>query len=93
MSGSLSERTPGVWEIRVALGRDPLTGRYRTVSRTIHGGKRKAQEEIARIVSSAANGKFQGTRSNVRHLTAHWLGHLERLGRSPRTLEGYRSLI
>jgi hypothetical protein len=58
MSGSLREKSPGVWEIRVALGRDPLTGRYRTVSRTVHGGKRKAQEEIAPIVSPAANGKF-----------------------------------
>ncbi len=56
MSGSLREKSPGVWEIRVALGRDPLTGRYRSVSRTVHGGKRKAQEEISRIVSSAANG-------------------------------------
>ena len=93
MSGSLREKSPGVWEIRVALGRDPLTGSYRTVSRIVHGGKRKAQEEIARIVSSAANGKFQGTRANVRYLTEHWLEHLERLGRSPKTLEGYRSLI
>lgn len=29
----------------------------------------------------------------MRHLTEHWLEHLERLGRSPKTLEGYRSLI
>ena len=93
MSGSLREKSPGVWDIRVALGRDPLTGRYRSVSRTVHGGKRKAEEEIARIVSSAASGKFQGTRANVRYLTEQWLEHLERLARSPKTLEGYRSLI
>jgi hypothetical protein len=90
MRGSLREKSPGVWEIRVALGCDPLTGSYRTVRRTIHGGKRKAQEEIARIVSSAANGMFQGTRANVCYLTEHWLEHLDRLGRSPKTLEGYR---
>lgn len=77
----------------MALGRDPLTGGYRSVSRTVHGGKRKAQAEIARIVSTAANGKYQGTRANVRFLTERWLEHLERLGRSPKTLEGYRSLI
>ena len=51
----------------MALGRDPHTGSYRTVSRTVHGGKRKARE-IARIVYAVANGKFQGTRANVRHL-------------------------
>jgi hypothetical protein len=89
MGGSVREKALGVWEIRVALGRDPLTGRYRSVSRTVHGGKRKAREEI----NSAANGRFQGTRANVRYLFEHWLEHLERLGRSPKTLEGYRSLI
>jgi integrase len=92
-SGSLREKSPGVWEIRVALGRDPLTGSYRSVSRTIHGGKRKAREEIARIVNEASNGKFQGTKANLRQLTEQWLEYLERLGRSPKTLEGYRSLI
>jgi hypothetical protein len=63
------------------------------VSGTVHGGKRKAREEIARIVNSAANGKYQGTRANVRFLNDRWLEHLERLGRSPKTIEGYRSLI
>src|ERR1700722_20647981 len=69
------------------------TGNYRTVSRTVHGGKRKAREEIARIVNASANGKYQGTRANVRFRTDRWLEHLERLGRSPKTIEGYRSLI
>jgi hypothetical protein len=79
MSGSLREKSPGVWEIRVALGRDPLTGRYRSVSRTVHGGKRKAQEEIARIVSSAANGKFSGHQSERAVSERALLAHLERL--------------
>jgi hypothetical protein len=82
MGGSLRERSPRVREIRLALGRDPLTGNYRTVSRTVHGGKRKAREETALIVSAAANGKYQGTRANVRFLTDRWLEHLERLGPS-----------
>lgn len=93
MAGSLRERSPGVWEIRVALGRDPLTGRYRQISRTVHGGKRKAQEEIARIVSSVADGRHRGTKATVSFLMERWLEHLERLGRSPKTLEGYRSLV
>jgi integrase len=92
VSGSLRERPPGVWEIRVALGRDPLTGNYRQVSRTVHGGKRKAQEETARIVVAAADGRHRGTKATVGFLLDRWLEHLERLGRSPKTLEGYRSL-
>jgi hypothetical protein len=54
-----------VWEIRVSLGRDPLTGSYRQVSRTVHGDKRKAQEGIARIVAAAADGRHRGTKATV----------------------------
>jgi hypothetical protein len=64
MSGLLRQRSPGLWEIQVDLGRDPLTGSYRSVSWIIHGSKRKAQEEIDRIVTSADNGKLQGTKAN-----------------------------
>ena len=41
--GSLRQRGPNVWQIRVSAGRDPATGRYRYVSRTVEGGKRAAQ--------------------------------------------------
>ena len=33
----MRERTPGVWEIVVQAGRDPITGRHRQVSRTVRG--------------------------------------------------------
>ena len=72
MSASIGQKSPGVWEIRVALGSVPLTGNRRSVSRTIHGGKRKAREEIVRIVSSAANAKHQGARANVHYPTENW---------------------
>ena len=70
-----------------------LTGGYRTVSRTVHGGKRKAREAIARIVNSAANGKYRSTGTDVLLLTDRWLEHLERLGRSPKTIDGSKSRI
>ena len=47
----------------MALGRDPLTGDYRQVSRTVHGGKRKAQAEIARIVAAASDGRHRDTKA------------------------------
>ena len=68
------------------LGHDPLADNYRTVSRTVHGGNRKAREEFARIVNSAPDGKDEGTRVNVRFLTDRCSEHLERLGRSPQTM-------
>jgi len=39
MAGTLRERSKGVWEVRTFVGRDPVTGKRRQVSRTYRGGK------------------------------------------------------
>lgn len=47
--GSIVQRGRSKWEICISLGRDPNTGRYRRVSKTIHGTKadaRKARDEL-----------------------------------------------
>ncbi len=93
MQGSLRERAPGVWEVRVRSGRDPLTGRYQQVSRTVHGGKRAAEAQLARLATEIDNGAHRGTSESVGYLLDRWVEHLEMLGRSPRTIEGYRSII
>lgn len=54
MQGSMREKQPGVWELRVFLGRDGK-GRVRQMSRTFRGPKRAAQRELARLVASVAD--------------------------------------
>ena len=45
--GQLEKRGPKTWRIRVALGKDPVTGKYlRSPSRTIHGTKADAIEAL-----------------------------------------------
>ena len=51
MKGSMRERKPGVWELRVYGGLDPISGKERTVSRTFRGGKREASTALAKLVS------------------------------------------
>lgn len=41
-NGSIERRGPNTWRIRLAIGKDPVTGKYRQVSRTIHGSKADA---------------------------------------------------
>ncbi len=91
--GSIRERAPGLYELRVSLGRDPLSGKYRYISRVVHGGKRTAQKELANLVTEADRGVHPRAKVTMHELMDRWLEHLERLGRSPKTLEGYRSLI
>ena len=55
MRGGLREKRPGVWELRVFLGRDEA-GRVRHRSVTVQGGKRQAQRELARLVAEVEEG-------------------------------------
>ena len=52
-SGSLRQRRPGVWEVRVAVGPDPVSGRPRYRSLTVHGNRQSAQATRQRWAAKA----------------------------------------
>jgi hypothetical protein len=54
MAGSLRQRSPGVWELRVYIGRDSA-GRVRHKYATFEGTKRAAEREPARLVTTQEN--------------------------------------
>lgn len=63
MRGSVRWRA-GAWRIRVDIGRDPATGRRRQIERTVHapntpGGRRQADDELARLVAEARAGRLR----------------------------------
>jgi hypothetical protein len=93
MRGTIRERAPGVWEVRVRSGRNPLTGSYAQISRSVRGPKRGAEILLARLVTEIADGGHQSTDQTVGYLLDRLVEHLEALGRSPSTINGYRSLI
>jgi integrase len=91
--GSLRQRQAGVWELRVRTGRDPLSGRYGQVSRIFRGTKRDAEVALARLTLEVVDGNHHGTDQTVGFLLERWIEHLEVLGRTPKTIDGYRSLV
>ena len=92
MRGSARERKPGVWELRVELGRDAITGRRRQLSRTFRGGKRDAETALNQLLADAGKGAFSGTDARVSDLLERWLD-LSEADLSPTTLRRYRGLI
>lgn len=93
MRGTKRERKPGVWELRVYVGRDPVTATPRQVSRTFRGGKRAADSALAALVAEAAKGQLGGTDATVGLLLDRHLEALERKGHSPKTLHTYRGYV
>lgn len=89
----MRERQPGVWQVRVCAGRDPVTYRFRYVTKTVHGGKRDAQRASAALVAAIEAGMRPAARGTVGQLLEQWLAHIDGQGRSPSTLARYRSAI
>ncbi|MFV0525077.1 MAG: tyrosine-type recombinase/integrase [Acidimicrobiales bacterium] len=86
----MREKSPGVWELVVSAGRDPVTGRYRQLSRTFHGNLRDAKKARAALVAEVGQGRHDGANATVDQLCTAWLAELERKGRSPNTIHNYR---
>jgi len=93
MSGSMRERSPGYWQLRVFEGTDPVSGKKHYRTRSFQGGKRAAQKELARLVAEVDRGVVAPTRKTAGALLEEWLAHIEHLGRSPSTLYNYRRLV
>jgi integrase len=92
MSGGLRERTPGVWEVRLEAGRDPVTGRRRQVSRSVHGTKREAQRVLNSLLVEAEKGQGGRTAVNFKQLSEQWLALVSN-DLSPTTIHRYKNLL
>lgn len=93
MRGSLREKRAGVWELRVYVGTDPLTGRRRQQSKTFRGTRRQAEVALAELVAQVAHDRPDPAEaSTVRQLAADWLAAIERQ-RATLTVQGYRSIV
>jgi len=71
MKGFMSQRGAS-WDLRVYLGRDPLTGKKRYATRTVRGGKREAQTALAEMVTEAERGLTVRTTATVGELLEAW---------------------
>ena len=90
MAGSMRERSPGVWQLRAYLGKDPLTGNPIQASRTFKGTGAAAKKALARLVTEVDDRKFDRTRATMGQLLDLWLAGLSR---KPSTIRDYQSAV
>jgi integrase len=90
--GSLRQKAPGRWELRVPLLPDPISGERRRRSVTFNGAKRDAERELARLVAAAERDDATAAKATVASLLdAWWDQKRERL--SPTTAREYGRII
>lgn len=93
MRGSKRKLRPGVWELRVSLGKDPATGKYRQISKTFHGPARAADDALRDLVDKYGDAQEDGFRATVGQLLDRWLEECVRMDLSPTTLRTYRAQV
>ncbi len=92
--GSMRQRSPGTWELTVSAGRDPGTGKYRRVIRTIEAAtKRDAKAALSQLEVEARSGRVGPEDISLAQLLDRWMEHLRAKGRSENTLYGYGRYI
>ena len=92
MQGSKRKLREGVWELRLTLGKDQITGKYRRVSKTFHGTAPAADRALRDLIDEQAP-STDGAGATFGQLLDQWLEECERLDLSPTTLRTYRSQI
>jgi hypothetical protein len=88
--GTRTERSPGVWRLRVFIGTDPVTRNPRQVSRTIRGTEQQADSALAELVTELASTSTPlHCSTSLDEYLERWLDHITST-RSPTTVRGYR---
>lgn len=90
----MRERRAGVWEVRVALGPDLVSGRSRYRSVTVHGDRAAAEAARARWAAKAELVRSTGRSRpgiTVGRLLSEWL--VADHDWKPSTVSGYRSVV
>jgi integrase len=80
------------WELRAYVGVDPTTGRAKYLTRTFRGGKREADEALARFVTEVSGSGHAAKDTTLSELIRRWLD-LVREDLSPSTVRGYERII
>ena len=91
MPGTRRERRRGVWELRVHVGQDPKTGKYRQISKTFYGSARGADDALRDLLEKYRHGRPDGIGASLSDVLDRWIEECERVGLSPTTVRNYRS--
>jgi integrase len=98
---TVRERQPGVWEVRVYVGRDPVTQSPKQVSRVVRAAPatrtgrppKPVVDLMHQLEAEAATGKLGGTSATMTLLLDRYLEHLQHKGLSPKTIDTYRRFV
>jgi hypothetical protein len=89
-TGSMRLRGRDSWQLRVYLGTDPATGRSRWLSKTVHGTRRFARQQLEDLVAEAGRARIRA--GTLAELLDQWI-ETASPGWSASTVSHTRSIV
>jgi integrase len=94
MRGYIRKRGKHSWQIAVRAGRDPISGKYVRVYRTVRGGRTVAERALARLLHEVATGGLVDPgRVTVGGWLDLWLHNIAKPNVAAKTLERYSEIV
>lgn len=92
-TGHIRQRSAASFELRYSFGRSATTGKWRTLTTTVHGSRKDAERELRRLLHSLDTGEhIEPTRMTVREWLAQWLDGV-RIEIAPKSYERYADIV
>jgi hypothetical protein len=94
MRGYIGKRGKNSWRVKFDIEPDPITGKRRYHTETVHGLRKDAEAALAKRLHEISEGRYVApTVETVGSYARHWLEVIAPVDRSPLTLARYRTLI
>lgn len=90
-TGSVQQRGPRTWRLRLFVGTDPITGNPRQITKSVEArNQTEAQAKLRSWEKELGDNEVVATTATVRTLVNEWIRHSEARGRAPRTIHDAR---
>jgi len=94
MKGSIRKRAPGVWQVRIETGTDPVSGSRLRRSVQVYGTRNDAENERTALLHAVQTGTYvDPTRETVAEFLERWLRDYARASVGRRTYERYEEIV
>ena len=92
--GSIEQRSPGTWSIRVELPCDPITGKRRQRRATVRGRKSEAEIRLSEILHEIDNHSYIHPRKiTLGQYLNQWVRDYAWPNLAPKTAQNYDHMI
>ena len=94
MRGHIVQRSKDTYSIKVSMGKDPASGKYKSQWFTVRGSKKDSEKRLSEILHQLDTGNYMkpGKTTVADYLTT-WLADYVKPNLSPRTTEGYGQIM